>query len=299
MTASTLDTAPRVTTGRGAVSNGEPLCFFFLGTHQPGWLALSGLDGPTSTPAPLFISDRRLRHYRRLPRATTTWALDSGGFTELATHGSWDHGPTPAQYVARIRRYHEQIGQLAWAAPQDWMCEPLMLAKTGLSVIAHQHRTVDNYLQLHDLGADLPIIPVVQGWTVGDYLHCVDLYARAGVNLTTARLVGVGSVCRRQDTTEAGRIITALHECGVTRLHGFGFKVLGLRRYAALLTSADSMAWSATARRQPPLPGCHSHATCANCPRYAYRWRQDVLAATNRPAPVQPGLFPLHAAVAA
>jgi hypothetical protein len=28
----------------------------------------------------------------------------------------------------------------------DWMCEPFMLAKTGLSVREHQQRTVTNYL---------------------------------------------------------------------------------------------------------------------------------------------------------
>ena len=118
---------------------------FYLGTHQPGWLS--------SAPVPLFISDRRLRGYRRLPRAATTWALDSGGFTELATHGSWVHGPTPRQYVARIRRYRDEVGRLAWAAPQDWMCEPWILDKTGLTVGEHVRRTVDNYLQLQDLAA--------------------------------------------------------------------------------------------------------------------------------------------------
>jgi hypothetical protein len=301
VTASTLDTAPHAPAW-GAVSNAETVtASFFLGTHQPGWLAKSALDGPRSTPVPLFVSDRRLRRYRRLPRAVTGWALDSGGFTELATHGSWDHGPTPVQYVARIRRYRDEIGRLAWAAPQDWMCEPWILAKTGLTVADHQRRTIDNLVQLRELAPDLPIIPVVQGRSVADYVRCVDGYHRAGIDLTTAPLVGVGSVCRRQDTTEAGQIITALHARGVTRLHGFGFKVLGLRRYARLLVSADSMAWSVAARRRPPLPDCAGHLNCANCPRYAYRWREHVVAAcaAARPVDVQPALFPLASGEAA
>jgi len=176
---------------------------FFLGTHQPGWLA--------RRPEPLFISDRRLRTYRRLPVAAGGWALDSGGFTELAAHGSWEHGPTPSEYVAWIRRYAAEIGGLLWAAPQDWMCEPWITAKTGLSVAEHQHRTIDNFTQLRDLAPDLPIVPVVQGWTVTDYLRCVDRYAAAGVDLTASPLVGLGSVCRRQATDEAEAIITALH----------------------------------------------------------------------------------------
>jgi hypothetical protein len=302
VTASTLDTTPRATSARGAVSNAETTVItFFLGTHQPGWLTKTHPDGPGSAAVPLFISDRRLRGYQRLPRALAPWALDSGGFTELATHGTWDHGPTPARYAARIRRYRDEIGHLAWAAPQDWMCEPWILTKTSLSVADHQRRTVDNYLQLRDLAPDLPIIPVVQGWTTADYLRCADRYERAGVDLTTAPLVGVGSVCRRQDATEAGQIITALHAHGVTRLHGFGFKVLGLRRYARLLVSADSMAWSIAARRRAPLPECTGHRNCANCPRYAYRWRHTVLTAcaAARPVAVQPALFHLPSGEAA
>ncbi|HWH01145.1 MAG TPA: hypothetical protein VNV66_17945 [Pilimelia sp.] len=252
---------------------------FFLGTHQPGWLA--------SAPVPLFISDRRLRAYRRLPRAAGVWALDSGGFTELAAHGCWDHGPTPAQYATRVRRYRDEIGRLVWAAPQDWMCEPWIVAKTGLSVPEHQRRTVDNFAQLRDLAPDLPFVPVVQGWTPADYLRCVDLYTAAGVDLASFPVVGVGSVCRRQSTTDAGAILTALHGAGVTRLHGFGFKTLGLRRFAHLLVSADSMAWSVAARRRPPLPGCTRHINCANCPRYAYRWHRTVIT-----EPAQLPLFP-------
>jgi hypothetical protein len=60
-------------------------------------------------------------------------------------------------------------------------------------------------------------------------------------------------------------------------LHGFGIKTRGLGRYAALLASADSMAWSYNARRHTALPGC-PHRNCANCPRWALRWRERVLA---------------------
>jgi hypothetical protein len=243
--------------------------WFLLGTHHPGWLTTAGV--------PLFISDRRLRSYRRLPHAAASWALDSGGFTELATHGSWDHGPTPEQYVARVRRYARDIGRLVWAAPQDWMCEPFILAKSGLSVAEHQARTIANYLQLRNLAPDLPFVPVPQGWTTGDYLRCAASYDRAGVDLAALPLVALGSVCRRQATGHADAIVAALRGAGITRLHGFGVKTLGLARYGHLLHSADSMAWSVAARRSRPLPGCTRHRSCANCPRYALAWRQRLL----------------------
>ena len=257
---------------------------FFLGTHHPGWLRTARV--------PLFISDRRLRHYKTLPIAASPWALDSGGFTELSRYGTWDHGPTPRQYVTRIRRYRDQIGHLAWAAPQDWMCEPFITARTGLPVADHQRRTVDNLLRLRDLGPDLPVIPVLQGWTVSDYLRCADLYDDAGIDLAAEPLVGVGSVCRRQATTGAETLLTALHARGITRLHGFGVKIGGLLRCGHLLTSADSMAWSFAARRQPPLPGCQTrHINCANCPGFAYQWYQRVSAALARPRHTQLPLF--------
>jgi hypothetical protein len=33
--------------------------------------------------------------------------LGNGGFTELSQYGTWDTGPTPAEYVARVRRYRD------------------------------------------------------------------------------------------------------------------------------------------------------------------------------------------------
>lgn len=247
---------------------------FYLGTHQPHWLA--------TTMLPLFVSDRRLRERKTLPRAAARWALDSGGFTELSAHGSWDHGPSPTRYVEHIRRYHEHVGRLDWAASQDWMCEPQILARIGLSVAEHQRRTVDNYLRLRDLAAaaGLPdgiVRPTIQGWLPDDYLRCLEAYDRVGVDLRAEGLVCVGTVCRRQATDAAADIITLLWANGLTRLHGFGLKIAGLRAYGSMLESVDSMAWSYGARRTAPLPGCR-HANCANCSRYAYRWAAERVA---------------------
>jgi len=270
--------------GTGA-NTGRPV--FFLGTHHPGWLSTADM--------PLFISDRRLRTYRTLPRATTTWALDSGGFTELSRYGNWEHGPTVRQYVARIRRYRDDIGHLAWAAPQDWMCEPVITAKTGLTVAEHQRRTITSVLALRAADPGLPVIPVLQGWTTSDYLRCADSYQRAGIDLSAEPVVGLGSVCRRQATTAIELIIRSLRAHGITRLHGFGVKLHGLVHCGHLLASADSMAWSFAARHQPPLPGCElRHINCANCPRYAARWYARVRASLSTAAFTQPPLFDLY-----
>lgn len=119
----------------------------------------------------------------------------------------------------------------------------------------------------------------------------MDLYwSLARIDITTYPLVTVGSVCRRQSMTEAGQILTALHERGCHRLHGFGFKILGLVRFGHLLVSADSLAWSDDARKlRRPTPDCPGKIrrpgepvkNCANCLHYALRWRADVLAAAG------------------
>ena len=98
---------------------------FYLGTHLPGWL----VDAPFA----LFISHRRPRARRRLPAARHPWALDSGAFSELQQYGEWR--TTAAEYARAVRLYAQEIGNLAWAAPMDWMCEPVAIAggQVGLS----------------------------------------------------------------------------------------------------------------------------------------------------------------------
>ena len=251
---------------------------FYLGTHMPGWL------GRVSVP--LFVSHRRLAGRRRLPVARTGWALDSGGFTELSMYGEWRTMPT--EYVAAVRRYRDEIGSLDWAAPQDWMCEPFIVAKTRRTVAEHQRLTVENYVTLRGLAADLPFVPVLQGWSLDDYSRHVAMYDTAGIDLTVEPTVGVGSVCRRQATPEIADIIARLTTDGIN-LHGFGVKTSGIRAYGWMLTSADSLAWSYRGRRITPCP--HTGVTsCANCLPHALAWRRTVLAGCV-PVPVQLGLF--------
>lgn len=245
---------------------------FYLGAHHPSWLGT--LD------VPLFVSRRSLAGRRSLPRARSCWGLDSGGFSELTLHGAWTL--SARDYAAEVRRYRDEIGSLSFAAPQDLMCEPEMLRRTGLTVAEHQRRTVANFLELRTIAPDLPIVPVLQGWTAGEYYDCVDAYERAGVDLASEPLVGIGTVCRRQNTIRASLLIAELAREGL-KLHGFGFKATGLRACGSDLASADSMAWSFHARREPPLPECAGkHASCANCPTFALAWREELLGSLDR-----------------
>lgn len=221
---------------------------------------------------PLFVSHRTLMGRRSFPRALHPWALDSGGFTELSMFGRW--ATTSQAYARAVRRYQDEVGLLEWCAPQDYMCEPFMLAQTGLTIADHQARTIDSYCVLESYG--LPVVPVLQGWSLADYHSCVEQYDDAGIDLRAFPTVGLGSVCRRQGTGEIARIAWSLADLGIS-LHGFGVKTRGLAAYHDALTSSDSLAWSYAARREPPMPG-HTHASCANCIDYATAWRSALLA---------------------
>jgi hypothetical protein len=223
---------------------------------------------------PLMVSRRTLARRRRLPRACADWALDSGGFSELTLYGGWT--VTARQYAAEVRRFATEIGRLTWAAAMDWMTEPFVTARTGLSITEHQRRTVENYCELLSLAPDLPWTPVLQGQREEDYLCHLDAYDQAGFDLRKSPVVGLGSVCRRQGTTEVLRIIRRLTSLGV-KLHGFGMKLQGLAKSWGLLCSADSLAWSFAARRGAVLLPGHRHRACNNCPEYALRWRAHLL----------------------
>ena len=220
---------------------------FYLGSHFPAWLA--------RVEVPLFISDVRIRDRKTFPRALTEWALDSGGFSEVSKHGGWT--TSAKDYAARVKRYASEIGKMEWAAPQDWMCEPEIIkgnpAKkikgTKLSVKEHQRRTVENFLELKSIAPELPFVPVLQGWTEGEYLDCMELYASHGIDLTKEPRVGLGSVCRRQSTIRVRVWVRQWASEGL-KLHGFGFKVEGLSDgLAECLASSDSLAWSFQGRR--------------------------------------------------
>jgi hypothetical protein len=189
-------------------------------------------------------------------------------------YGEWR--TSPAQYVSEVRRYQSEIGKMLWAAQQDWMCEPAILHKTGFTVVEHQTFTVCNFLSLQMRAPDLPWVPVIQGFRIEDYHRHVEMFAKAGVDLWKYARVGIGSICRRQASSEIAKIVRSVSALGIN-LHTFGVKEGGLKSFVREVTSSDSMAWSATARRSRiRLLGC-THRNCANCILFALQWRQQLL----------------------
>lgn len=189
---------------------------FFPGLHQPSDAQHFGLA---------CVSINRLVS-RRKPLLCARVFVDSGAFTILDRHGRY---PDPPEvYAAQLYRLHtEGVVEIAVAASQDFMCEPFMLAKTGLTVADHQRLTIERFdailaelFRLFDGPPPFDLLPVLQGFTVADYLAHLNAY---GDRLRPGAWVGVGSVCKRQGSVSViEEILLAIKEVRPDlRLHGF------------------------------------------------------------------------------
>lgn len=211
---------------------------FFTGLHQPS--DARHFDAS-------FISVNRLIG-RRSQFVVNDWIMDCGGFTAISS----GKGHMPAmRYAQEIRRW-AKCGRMLAAVSQDWMCEPFIIAKTGLDVETHQALTVERYAELKSyLGDEAYLMPVLQGFRSYEY---VDHIRRYGVLLGNRTWVGVGSVCKRNgDPAAIIDVLMAIkRERPDLRLHGFGLKTTSLQNalIRSYLHTADSMAWSFAARKQ-------------------------------------------------
>lgn len=212
---------------------------FFVGMHQPS--DAKRVDGA-------FISINRIRD-RKSAFEVGDWIMDSGAFTMIATYGRYLD--PPSTYAAQIKRW-STTGNLLAAVAQDYMCEPVMLEKTGLTVAEHQRLTIERYDALisEDVGG-VYIMPVLQGYAPSEYIDHVRMY---GDRLEHGAWVGVGSVCKRNgNPMSVLMVLMAIKSVRPDlRLHGFGLKTTALMSGAirAMLHTADSMSWSFAARKQ-------------------------------------------------
>ena len=236
---------------------------FFTGLHQPS-------DAKHFDAA--FVSVNRLLR-RKSEFAVGDWIMDSGAFSHMLRDG--EH-MTVEQYAAEIRRW-SMNGHLLAAVTQDYMCEPFILAKTGLTVRDHQRLTVERYDDLLHAETGVYILPVLQGYEPAEYVEHLRMY---GLRLGPGAWVGVGSICKRNGNIRAIEdvLLAIHHERPDLRLHGFGLKSTALSSplVQELLYTADSMAWSFQARMYRK----------GNDWREAKKWTQRI---TERP--VQQLLF--------
>jgi hypothetical protein len=209
---------------------------FYIGLHQPS-------DAKHFRRA--FISVNRLKF--RVSVGCPQWIMDSGAFTEISTYGFYRSSVD--EYAQEINRWCFKESGLIAAISQDYMCEPWIVKKTGLSIRQHQTLTIERYDKLLACNPLVEIIPVLQGYEPRNYIRHLHQY---GDRLKLKAYVGVGSICKRnRDINEILSVLLAIKaERPDLRLHGFGLKLTALScaKVRRLLYSADSMAWSYSAR---------------------------------------------------
>jgi hypothetical protein len=222
---------------------------FYTGLHQPSDAQHFEFS---------FISRNRLKK-RKSGFKVGKWIMDSGAFTTILTHGGYPDGVE--EYAEQIKRWKDN-GELLAAVAQDYMCEAHMLKLTGKTIPEHQAMTIERYDDLIacDTGGVL-ILPVLQGFDPQDYVSHIRQY---GERLKPGMWVGVGSVCKRNgDPNAIYRVLRAIKdERPDLRLHGFGLKSTALSSpyITDLLHTADSMAWSFSARKQGRNGNCWTEA---------------------------------------
>ena len=236
----------------------------YTGVHHPqlaGWLERAMLSAN--------VLERRVADF-----SARRWILDSGAFGRITT----GRGHMPVARYARMAERWAACGTLEAVVCQDLMCEPEVLALTGLTVREHQDRTTRAFLELREV-SPVPVMPVLQGYLPEEYARHV---RELSPELPEQQWTGVGSLCRRQGSpARISAVLTAvLTERPDLRLHGFGVKTTALRdaSVAQRLCSVDSMAWSYRARREDWQhdPGAR------NSPQAALRWARETQGITPK-----------------
>ncbi len=235
---------------------------FYLGTDNAKFLETVNI--------PWFISINRLQN-RVSQIKGKDWILDSGGFTMISNHGKYII--SPQEYIKIIKKQKPKM-----AFCQDWMCEPHIINKTGLSIQEHQRKTTESYFALSKMATE--IRPVLQGWHPDDYANHVLQYKKAGVDMN--QLFGIGTICSRSGSPSIIKeILKAIHNehLGI-KLHAFGLKITSLQynHIVNLIESSDSMSWSFDARQNKSklCKNCPKK-TCKHCLEYALLWRRNLL----------------------
>jgi hypothetical protein len=207
------------------------------------------------------------------------WMLDSGGFTIVTRHGEYD--TDPGGYVRFVSDLAERFDGLVCAFQQDYPAtEAVAEATTGPEHYAPGHvlegtlagcamKTRSRWLHTADASAEqdcpVPIVPVLQGEGIGDYVehlalirHTLQSRGASGSVAGTPPRIGIGALKGRSPAFVRELMLALDQE---RRRHGrsYRFHALGIgKKYVRhaeagpaicrLVDSYDSAAWKVRAR---------------------------------------------------
>lgn len=165
------------------------------------------------------------------------WFMDSGAFTFLKQKGGFPY--TYGEYLKAVYKFEP-----TYFANMDYCCEPTIVKATGLSVLHHIAKTIENGRQLIDYDKKR-FVMVVQGWTARDYLTSLDYIKDYGL---FTDILGIGTICGRTNPKEVYKIVKLIryHTPDWVKLHAFGMSI-NLLKYKEIfdqLNSIDTYAWA-------------------------------------------------------
>jgi hypothetical protein len=185
--------------------------------------------------------DNGRREWRRKHKFRSNFGvkwLDCGGFTMLNQYSEY---PFSTINLANLIAYLRPD----FYVPKDYPCEPQISRSLGL-MNNHERieATIKNAAELAEWEGQLrgTMIPVIQGYSLEEYLYCLDLYDQAGL---IRDYMAVGSMCRRVNDDELGWLIPGIYyaaqRLGCSKLHFFGLKLsASLEIYDEMIYSRDS-----------------------------------------------------------
>ena len=165
------------------------------------------------------------------------YVLDSGGYTAMDEFGG--------EFPWTVSEYHEWARKMyaehpfEWVAVMDLACEPAF--DDEISVAERIDRTVENTVALLDHDPSYPVLPVLQGREINQWLTCYDKLRDYGIDPDYA---GIGTLCRQTSGNRIKEIVRAIRaRTNIDAFHGFGVKSTAFKAGARFET-ADSQAWS-------------------------------------------------------
>lgn len=239
---------------------------------------------------------RRFRVPKYTDLSEADVALDSGGFTAML--GFKKKGTQPGLagiYPWTLADYLELVSELhpSWWAQPDLCVEPeiagtqeevtrrvdmtaTLLEETMRTLYAWHNEMARTGWSARAIHNELPPpVPVLQGWSVSDYLRSLDnlmaVWQRWEPWVAPPKLIGLGSVCRRtlNDPVHGLWAILAGLEGRLpkgARAHAFGVKGAATTKLKMMgfVASADSMAFDYAARvkaREARISNTTAHRT--------------------------------------
>lgn len=169
--------------------------------------------------------------------------LDSGGFSFFSKYSEYPF--SMEDYIHWIKGMQDANKQkVKYVAILDYPCEPEINRKAFSTNQERIEATVRNATKClrYDI-SPAKWIPVLQGYTVDEYLHCLKLYKDQNLYLD---YIAIGSMCRRNDLNQIHKILKAIKEETDAKIHLFGLTIKALEYIPIydLIDSCDTIGYS-------------------------------------------------------